>query len=321
MSFQGEVRVYKKDYTPRNKLLQGRMNYSLKFTADVDKKSYLLVARGFIFQQINKSKYIERVNTILSRQDWYDSLNNIVKELESEKKRRENVHVQISYSKRPVIPGTTLKGMSRSRLEYKFSPKNIAGSRIAYSCYAVQEYSQSVPTRHQKFWGIDNAIMREQCRFDDKNRKVCIVCDMFGTGSLGSRVSFSNALFPRESLTQNGTMIKPGSRGELTVLLRNFNETELGLFLLSLEIFSGSPVIVGFYKYRYNPVVGIKSNAQVPYYGLVKFNLEDAYSSDGLGFTKVDVKNLVSTAESSLKHSEYNQYLDYTKGVIQWKES
>lgn len=224
---------------------------------------------------------------------------------------------------KPYIPGSSIKGAVRSRLEYKFYPRMVKGELVSYACYVVQEDVVSdVHDRHKRFWGVESTYARDgPCSIGDvEEGDVCIVCDLFGAPSLMSRIDFSDAVMigtELESLIDIGIKaFRPGSSFDLFCSARNVNDTELGLLYLSLELFSGSPVIMGFRKYVNNPIVGRPYHDKY-YFGLIKFSLEEVTLYDhNLIKQSISPQQSLTRARAALEQSEYHTYLDYQRGAI-----
>jgi hypothetical protein len=312
--------IVTKKYTDRSTLGHDRRNYILTFKIEVDRTSFLLVSKGVDFAPPKVDYYLSKVGKVMeSGRDLVTSLRDVVEEYERSVKRKPHTKIQVISSGLPVVPGSTIKGASRSRLEYKFGPRPSQNTQQLYSCYSVEEVPKFNSFRHKRFWGDTNTWMRGTCKFNlnEDSDKICIVCDLFGTASLSSRVFFSDAVMQQDSVQRLNQIevLKPGSTGELNVTIVNSTEVEAGLILLSLEVYSESPVNIGFWKYKYNPVVGSISNFG-KYFGLVRFHLIKAKSTDGIHEEDLELNDFIAKTKEKLRSSEYNDGLDWNRGVF-----
>ncbi|MEM0456818.1 MAG: RAMP superfamily CRISPR-associated protein [Nitrososphaerota archaeon] len=316
------VRVVRRPYTPRDRLLEGRFNVKLRLKAEVPNNSYVFIWRGKQ-REVDLAPLLKNINNLLNKGQLIQNLRKI-EQLIAAMKPSAPVNVREPPMKGgvPYIPASSIKGAARSRLEYKFSPKRSGDGLVSNACYIVQD--GEVGERHRNFWGND-ATYRREGPCDVKGRysdKVCIVCDIFGAPSLSSRVDFSDAIMTAgnvELLTDlKIRAFKPGSSFVLSCIGRNFNYEELGLLYLSLELFSGSPVMIGFGKYSHNPIVGQPYGGKY-YFGLMRFNLEEVTIFNGdLSSQSILPRQSIEKAKSALEQSEHHPYLDYEKGVIRY---
>jgi CRISPR/Cas system CSM-associated protein Csm3 (group 7 of RAMP superfamily) len=83
---------------------------------------------------------------------------------------------------RPIIPGTSLKGVIRSVVEATTNPP---------SCVTIanKEIRDKIPR------GLD-----KQCRVDERQREICVTCSIFGALGYRGRISFSDAIIRKGSL-------------------------------------------------------------------------------------------------------------------------
>ncbi|MEM3095963.1 MAG: RAMP superfamily CRISPR-associated protein [Nitrososphaerota archaeon] len=315
-----QVRVIRRPYTPRDRLLDGRFNAILKLRADIPKNSYLFVWKGEP-KEAKLSPLLNEVRGMLERGQIVQRYNDIVRRVEGYVKSRTPTRSREPPTRKgsPYIPASSIKGAARSRLEYKFSKKT-EDRPTSYACYVVQE--GEVGERHRRFWGDEATLRREgPCSIEDsEGGNVCVVCDIFGAPSLAARLDFSDATLTSgglEELRDMGiTAFRPGSSFSLVCHGRNFNDAELGLFYLSLELFSGSPVIMGFRKYVHNPTTGYPYQGKY-YFGLIRFTLDEVMTlTHDLGEKSVSSGQSLKQARAALDQSEYHAYLDYDRGVI-----
>lgn len=158
----------------------------------------------------------------------------------------------------PVIPGSSVKGNVRSRMELSFIPTNVA----VRSCYSVAGAGRR-SWRHSRIWGQRvNEDRGRPCVYDERrDGVVCLLCDVFGTQSLAGLVDFSDMIGRDVKLepinAEFGVKIlaaPPGSSFSGEIVFRNLSESELGLILYSGmrvgEDGVGRPVLLGRFKYR-----------------------------------------------------------------------
>jgi len=300
--------------TPRDRILPDRFNVKLSFHAKVLENSYLFtgafvkevkVNRNFLNKlnyltkrylkgEINEHNFINMVNTSLSNIIKLKSSNEIPK-----------------IKGRVIIPGSSVKGVVRSRIEYKLSPK--------YSCYSVE--SRSLPQekflrKHVILWGEEVTKARGSCRAE--TGEVCLICDLFGTAGLSSRVHFSDMIMTDGSTQYLEDLgieaVAPSSKFNLEVICSNADFLDLGLIFLGLEVFTNTPILMCAYKYRFNPKLSGKPYRGRYVFGLVKFNL-DSFSeifTDKLKDLTID--DLKSRAKVSIESLGGDVMMD--RGVL-----
>ncbi|MEM4329468.1 MAG: RAMP superfamily CRISPR-associated protein, partial [Candidatus Caldarchaeum sp.] len=175
---QGEgrpVRVLRRPYTPRDRLLGDRRNIELRLRAEIPKNSYLFVWRGE-HKELDLRPVLRFVKDSLDRGQIPGNLEQRIADA-SKAIGTSKVKEPPTVRDKPYIPSSSIKGAVRSRLEYKFSPKKIKDEFISESCYIVQD--GEVGKRHRGFWG-DECIQKRQgpCTLQEGGENVCIVCDM-----------------------------------------------------------------------------------------------------------------------------------------------
>ncbi len=300
--------VDREEYTPRDTLLSDRDTYVLNLTATVDNNSYLC-SSAFPLELPDYNAVIEKIKKLKSEKSYLNQIESLVRELTLKKNEKKKVFSQING--RYVIPGSSLKGAIRSRIEYKFVPRD---GKIK-SCYIIEgDFFVSEAVNHRKFWGDDVVNRRGSCNAERDNN-VCIVCDMFGAPSLASLVSISDAYLENggsEKLNLGIEVIKPGSRFTTTIVCRNFDYTRLGLLFLGLELYSKSPILLGMYKYRFNPKIRKPLFNGRYAFGLLRFDLKSAYS---LKQPNINIEDLLARSRDALKE-RLDQYIDWDKGVM-----
>lgn len=312
-----QLTVEKEEYTPRDKLLQDRDTYVLTLTATVDNNSYLC-SSAFPIEISDYSIIIRRkIKELRSQRSInYHQLEQQIESLAREfrVKKNEGIKVFSKINDKYVIPASSLKGAIRSRIEYKFVPRE---GKIK-SCYRVDDdFFRSQAVNHSRFWGDDILNRRGSCNPERDNNRVCIVCDMFGAPSLASLVSISDAYLKHgesERLTDLGGIeaIKSGAEFETTIVCRNFDYIRLGLIFLGLELYSKSPILLGMYKYKFNRKIGKRQFKEKYAFGLVKFNLIKVYS---IKQPNIDINDIISRSKMALE-KEFGRDIDWNKGVM-----
>ncbi len=122
-------------------------------------------------------------------------------------------------AKKTVIPGSTLKGIIRSRTEHSLVPDD---EGCVDSCFIKEGRRPQKSKHYVKYYGINGRIDRRgTC--SDSNR-VCIVCDMFGTAGLRGLVEFHDAELRGLSLRREE--VRLGPNGPKTVYLIVAGEEE-----------------------------------------------------------------------------------------------
>ena len=194
--------------------------------------------------------------------------------------------------------------------------------RDRYSCYISYDLGGRPSERHLSFWGEDVTLPREICN----PPLVCIVCDLFGSRNLSSRVFFSDAIMFQGEVEKLADLrieaVKPGSKFNLSVTVQNANLLDLGLLFLGLELFSSSPILLGFYKYRFNEKAGGNLYRGRYYFGLLDISL-DSFSFPSIHYTPLpenisemtDPSTLIKIARSELEHKIGN-FVKIEKGSI-----
>ncbi|MEM4618793.1 MAG: RAMP superfamily CRISPR-associated protein [Desulfurococcaceae archaeon] len=171
--------------------------------------------------------------------------------------------VQFNVSNdRPVIPGSSIKGNIRSRLELSFRPKDgyVRSCFIRASKPLVEEPRKGKRGwRHFKIWG--NVLFEDRGPPCDltKMDKVCLICDLFGTAGLKSLIDFSDFVGEGDARDMleplsleygmNLLAAKPGSKFNGRILFHNLSPSELGLLLIGMKV--GKSVLLGRLKYRH----------------------------------------------------------------------
>ena len=228
--------------------------------------SYLHVGTGVLRLVLDVDLLKRGVATARTRQD-----------LERLKQRLSET-VQIDYAQfvstrgRLVVPGSSVKGNVRARLELSFVPKN----GFVRSCLvkATEEPLEPPPEgehgwRHFKIWREALSFKRESaCDYSDEKSSVCLVCDLFGTTGLRGLIEFGdlvgeNVRHERVDLPTGEKLevAGPGSTFAGTFSFKNIKAWELGLLLYGMGLRNsrtGRTVLFGKVKYRrHNRVFGV----------------------------------------------------------------
>ena len=153
----------------------------------------------------------------------------------------------IRISGKPAIPGSSLKGAVRSRLELTFRGHD--GS--VPSCFSVIGDVKIPSWRHREIYRSSSENRGAPCDYL-RYGTVCKVCDIFGAPGLASRIHFSNILFDTEEeiISDVGriVVIPRGAESEGTLLFQGMEPYELGLVLIGMG--NLKPLLIGMWKYR-----------------------------------------------------------------------
>lgn len=315
-----KIEVERFEYTARDSILSDRDMYILKLSCIVDNDSYLfssslpIILEREKMEKVIRSRLEELKSRNVNERDLLEEVSKLVREISIIKKTGGTTREFSKINERYFIPGSTLKGAIRSRIEYKFKVHN----GTIKSCYIVEsDFLRNQAVNHIKFWGESVTTSRGRC--DATRGKVCIVCDMFGSPSLASLVYIDDAyMYKGDSMRVNELngieAIEPGSIFTTTIICKNFDSLRLGLLLLGLELFSNSPVLVGMYKYRFNVKLGRLFKERYSF-GLIKFKLDEIYSFKER--SSIDVNDLIKKCKDTLD-DKLNEYIDWERGVIRY---
>lgn len=222
---------------------------------------------------------------------------------------------------RPVIPGSTIKGNVRSRLELSFRARN----NYVRSCFirARGPLLKETPKgghgwRHFRVWS--NVLFEERGPPCDltKMDKVCLICDLFGTSGLKSLIDYGDLVGEKDAKNvleqfsleygMNLFAAKPNSKFSGRIIFRNLSPSDLGLLLIGMKV--GKEALLGRLKYRHK-VSGYT-------FGKVKYDVETIrFLEESCGFEAGGVKvrggDLINGSElanlldglRSLTHEEF----------------
>ncbi|MGC8949432.1 MAG: RAMP superfamily CRISPR-associated protein [Thermoprotei archaeon] len=246
--------------------LCGRLDISI--IVEGDKQSYIHIGSGKEFFKLNMNE----VKEAYSKREFNQLLDKI--------KFVKGYDKFASTIKGSIIPGSSIKGNVRSRLELSFKGYKDAVD----SCFVnagkpiVRELSKGIfGWRHYRIW---NEVLSEDrgvpCNFNSMGR-VCLICDLFGSAGLKSLIDFSDFESISSILEYIDLPFKirveaaaAGSEYRGEVYFKNLKDYELGLLLLGMGIKDshvGRKVILGRFKYR-NKLDSFK-------FGRVKYKLNE----------------------------------------------
>jgi len=170
----------------------------------------------------------------------------------------------MTISGKPVIPGSSVKGNVRARLELSFRARD---GRVR-ACFIratpplrVKPRRGKHGWRHYTVWGeVLNEDRGLPCDLT-RNSKVCMLCDLFGTAGLRGLICFGDFIGDDVNLErldlEHGMKIlaaKPGSKFRGKITFMNLNPEELGLLLFGMGITTsrtGRKLLLGRLKYRH----------------------------------------------------------------------
>lgn len=161
-----------------------------------------------------------------------------------------------SGERRPVIPGSSVKGNIRARIELSAFPVN----GIVKSCFSVVG-GRMISEVHQKIYEAAG-MQRERCSYL-YDQKVCRVCDIFGSAGLASRVEFSDAYLVKGRVGEvwagklRVEAAHPGTVFSGSIYVNGLTPLEVGVLVFGMSVKRvaepGKPVLFGRFKYRPPP--------------------------------------------------------------------
>lgn len=167
-----------------------------------------------------------------------------------------------SIGRRITIPGSSVKGNIRARLELSFKSKN---GKVK-SCFVRASLLYREPPigkhgwRHYRIW---EHVLKEDRGIPcdhTKGAPVCLICNIFGTAGLKSLIEVSN--FSGDNITgepqdlEHGIRliaVPPNTCFRGSIYFYNLKPEELGLVFLGMGLTEskvGMPVLLGRLKYR-----------------------------------------------------------------------
>lgn len=165
---------------------------------------------------------------------------------------------------RPTIPGSSVKGNVRSRIELSMKPRR----GLIRSCFIKTSHKVREPPegshgwRHWRIWkGSIEAERGVPCDYvKQRGQGVCLVCDLFGTSGLAGLIEFGEFIGEKVELENLAldygiklVAAKPGSSFSGSITFKNLKPEELGLLLIGMRILEGPEgnfVLMGRLKYR-----------------------------------------------------------------------
>lgn len=164
------------------------------------------------------------------------------------------------------IPGSTLKGVVRTRLELIAGKRGSGDTSSACLTFAGPPLTK-LPTpgsqgwRHARIWGRAVSIDREAESYLEEEfvSELCPICNLFGAPGVASRTLFSNACCDNCSThvctvseyNMRLEILSPGTVLKGSIALRGVVVEELGLLLIGMG-FDGNnfkPILIGRLKY------------------------------------------------------------------------
>jgi len=271
---QNLLKVMRNTPRPRDKIeyLSGRLNVKIRscsrsYGDPLD--SYVYIGSGLPSIAVDLDEFISRVRKSKSR----ESLERIL--MESEQRIIKDYEAFPVVGRRLVIPGSSVKGNVRSRLELSFLPKNgyIRSCMVRASKQPVREPPPGTHGwRHFRIWSRTLSFAREEaCDYSKGREGVCLICDLFGTTGLQALISFSDFIgvnIDYETLSPleltDGEKLKaapPGSTFSGHIEFKSIKPAELGLLMYGMGLRNsreGRPVLLGKHKYRrFGIVLGV----------------------------------------------------------------
>jgi len=276
---------------PDRSRLSGKIKVAIKVCSKEDGiESYLHVGSGLFSITLDKIEV------------KCDDLTKLISKVSKEIARDASSFMRIKNL--PTIPGSSVKGNIRSRIELSFIPKD---GKIR-CCFIRSSPPRREPKkgehgwRHYRIWKESLQFDRKSCDYM-RDEKVCLVCNLFGTTGLQGLIFFDDFVGDFETKIihlPHGEKIEvapPGSRFIGEVTFTNLKLEELGLLLFGMGLRNGrigKPVLFGKYKYRND----------LPYnFGVVRYEIEKIELSKSLpeleGSTDEQVHRLVELALKS----------------------
>jgi len=213
-------------------------------------------------------------------------------------KRRPDI-VQYDYSEvvryldTICIPGSTIKGACRARIELLATSKD----RSVHFCFRQATSPPQRPPlesqhgwRHFKLWSPATWEIRDSCNLTRRAvSEACTTCDLFGAPGLASKVYFGN-LLPVSGVEVIEVELDYGEKIELVppktifrgkITFKYLQPHELGLLMIGLGAkLNGrfQPVVIGKSKYRARRVTKCPANPSIEgksiLLGRVRFSIE-----------------------------------------------
>ena len=194
---------------------------------------------------------------------------------------------------KPYIPGSTLKGMIRFRVEHSFKED---GSGKIYSCFISQaspEKKENIKKFLMKFGYFPN-IPKARENEDIRSDHFCKVCNLFGNSNLASRITISDAKssddvnFEKINLSEKYNdirrVISPGSQFIFTVNVNNAEMEDLALLYIGMNLHNDGTSLLGMNKFAPQK----DSKGEIIHFGKIKLEIVKIFkfSNDKNGFSE-----------------------------------
>jgi len=287
-------------------------------------ESYLHIASGDIEIEYDRENLEYEINRILRQYGRIQprDIDRLVNYIKIENLMSFNKFKDITTGKEALaIPGSSIKGNIRSRLELSLVPRD----REAVACLTYYSYLQEEPFkgthgwRHYRIWR--EALTQPRVAKCDatKQDKVCLVCNLFGAPGLASLINIGTFYQTSQDnnpvkLEQRGERIlaaKPGTVFSGEIYFRGLNTSELGLLFIGMGQSEKGPRIVLLGKHKYAPFAGKLMGRIV--YNIKKVEISERCSGDdgiscGAIYEENNLSNFISTC-IKVTQSKYGDYL------------
>ncbi len=223
----------------------------------------------------------------------------------------------------PYIPGSTLKGMIRFRLEHSLKPDT--SGRLT-SCFIKQgppgpkDEIQHFLKKFGYWPNIPATRPNEKTGYDYKRKKMpdrfCKVCDLFGNQVIASRITFSDAKMadPTEPIIKKirirgndieKKVIPPKAQFIFTININNVSRDDLALLMLGMNLHNDGSLLMGMHKYSpaKNP------NGHLLQFGRIKLEILEIIDiyNDQHGYDEAHLKDPVNIGEFIKDRCRYLQ--------------
>lgn len=230
-----------------------------RIEVDIVAESYLYIGSGFKSMPAN---LVEELKKAIKSDKSVENLRSAISTISTRVFKEYEAPVVVKG--RLVIPGSSVKGNVRSRLELSFVPK---GDQIRACLIRAGDYPIEPPSRgmlgwrHFRIWEKSLKFIREGPCDYTRMQNVCLLCDLFGTAGLAGLIHFSDFEGPSISsamplslpVGESLLVAKPGSVFSGHVMFMNVKPWELGLLFYGMGLRNkaiGRPVLLGKHKYR-----------------------------------------------------------------------
>ncbi len=288
MSTHSRLVVIKKSPTPRN-IVGKEFIYGILSTEIKVLSKYIFVDSGRL------TRHLPEVPTKVYNTE------RIISSISSKIEAETRAFVSYNYPSRTrelVVPGSSVKGNIRARIELSMYPRD---GNIK-SCFSVWR-SGRASWRHVKIFP-GSKLSREGCDYLNEY-KVCPVCDVFGSSGLASRVFFSDFIC-KQCDTEN-ISVRKGFRVEAVkkdsifignMWIAGLRRIEVGLLLWGMGIDhigrEGMPALFGRLKYAR------------PDFGVISYRVLDFTPAT---YSGVDREEFLSNADNWIKEAEDEYWL------------